>query len=187
MQTEMTSVKNAVTEEQRSSATTENKVYWFAVHTRPRWEKKVASLLDNKGIENYCPLNKVVRQWSDRKKVVLEPVFKSYVFIKIEEEKKWEVKKINGILNYVYWLGKPAQIKEEEISTIRKFLNEFDDVLVEKKNFHVNTKVRIKQGILMNHEGMIVEVFGNRVIVKIDSMNLQLSAHMEKKNLEKIK
>src|SRR3954452_20511264 len=99
--------------------------YWFAVVTRPRWEKKIAKRLEEKGIEYYCPLNKVVKQWSDRKKVVLEPLFKSYVFIKVAEEKKWDIKKIPGILNYVYWLGKPAQIREEEIITIKKFLSEF--------------------------------------------------------------
>jgi len=163
---------------------TVNNIHWFALQTRPRWEKKVALSLHKKGIEYYCPLNKVVRQWSDRKKVVLEPVFKSYVFIKIAEDKKWEVKKIDGILNYVYWLGKPAHIREEEINTIRKFLNEFTDVSVEQKNFHLNAKVRIKQGVLMNYEGMIVEISGNRIIVKIDSMDLQLSAHFDKKNLE---
>ena len=165
---------------------TQNNIHWFAVHTRPRWEKKVASLLDNKGIEHYCPLNKVLRQWSDRRKVVFEPVFKSYVFVRIEEGKKWEVKKIDGILNYVYWLGKPAHIKDEEISTIRKFLKEFDDITVEKKNFHLNTRVRIKQGVLMNYEGMIAEISGNRIIVKIDSMGLQLSAQFDKKNLERV-
>ena len=164
----------------------ENNYHWFAVQTRPRWEKKVAASLDNKGIENYCPLNKVVRQWSDRKKVVLEPVFKSYVFVRIAEEKKWEVKKIDGILNYVYWLGKPAHIRDEEIQTIRKFLHEFNDVTVEKKNFHVNSKVRIKQGVLMNYEGMIVEVSGNRIIVRIESMDIQLSAQFDKKNLEPV-
>jgi transcription antitermination factor NusG len=163
---------------------TENNYHWFALHTRPRWEKKVAASLDSNGIENYCPLNKVVRQWSDRKKVVLEPVFKSYVFVRIAEDKKWGVKKIDGILNYVYWLGKPAHIREEEIDIIRKFLNEFTDVSVEKKNFHVHSKVRIKQGVLMNYEGMIVEVSGNRVIVRIESMDIQLSAQFDKKNLE---
>lgn len=162
----------------------ENKINWYALQTRPRWEKKVASSLDKKGIEYYCPLNKTLRQWSDRKKIVLEPVFKSYVFIKISEEKKWEIKKIDGILNYVYWLGKPAQIKEAEIDLIRKFLNEFKDVAVEQKNFHLNSKVRIKQGLLMNYEGTIAEVFGNKIIVKIDSMNIQLSAHFDRKNLE---
>jgi transcription antitermination factor NusG len=117
---------------------------------------------------------------------MLEPVFKSYVFVRIKEAHKWEIKKINGILNYVYWLGKPAHIRNEEIEIIRKFLNEFVDVSVEQKNFQVNNKVRIKQGVLMNYEGMIAEVSGKRIIVKIDSMNLQLSAYFDKKNLEKI-
>lgn len=159
---------------------------WYAVYTRPRWEKKVAALLLEKGIEHYCPINKVTRQWSDRKKVVLEPIFKGYVFVKLEDSKKWEVKNINGILNFVYWLGKPAVIREEEIITIRKFLNEFSDVAIEQKGFVVNSEVRVKQGVLMNYNGIIVEVIGSRAVVKIDSMDIQLSAHFDKKNLELI-
>lgn len=164
----------------------EIKKKWYAVYTRPRWEKKVASLLLDKGIENYCPINKVTRQWSDRKKVVLEPVFKGYVFVRLEDEKKWEVKSIHGILNYVYWLGKPAIIRDEEIDVIRKFLNEFNDVQVEAKGLVVNTEVRVKQGVLMNYKGIVVEVLGNRAVVKIDTLDLQLSAHFDKANLELI-
>ena len=165
---------------------TENLSYWHAVNTRPRWEKKIAKALELKGIENYCPLNKVVRQWSDRKKVILEPIFRGYVFVKVEEQKKWDIKKIDGILNYVYWLGKPAKIKEEEINTIRRFLHEFEEVQVEQIGLEVNQKVRIRQGVLMNYEGILLEVSGNRVFVKIESMGLQLSAHFDKKNLENI-
>jgi transcription antitermination factor NusG len=156
------------------------------VYTRPRWEKKVATLLLAAGIENYCPINKVTRQWSDRKKVVHEPVFKGYVFVKVEETKKWDVKKIPGILNFVYWLGKPAKIREEEIDTIRRFLNEFSDVAVEQKGYTVNTEVRVKQGIMMDYKGVIIEVLGNKAVVKIDSLDIQLSAHFDKKNLELI-
>ena len=146
----------------------------------------MAHILDTKGIENYCPLNKVVKQWSDRKKVVLEPIFKCYVFVKVEEQKKWDLKRIDGILNYVYWLGKPAKIKEEEINTIKKFLNEFSDVSIEQIGLQVNQKVRIRQGVLMNYEGILLELSGNRAFVKIESMGLQLSAHFDKKNLENI-
>src|SRR4249919_618677 len=109
-----------------------NNLHWFAVYTKPRWEKKVAGLLDEKGIENYCPLNKVVKQWSDRKKVVMEPIFKSYVFVRVPEAEKWELRSINGIINFVYWLGKPARVKDEDIDTIRKFLHEFSDIQVEE-------------------------------------------------------
>src|SRR5688500_9485049 len=100
---------------------------WYVVYTRPRWEKKVAETLSKKGIENYCPLNKVERQWSDRKKVIKDPLFKGYVFVKVPEISKWDVKKVDGIINYVYWLGTPAIVNEEEIITIRKFLQEFDN------------------------------------------------------------
>lgn len=165
----------------------ENNKNWYVVYTRPRWEKKIAESLAAAGIEHYCPINKVTRQWSDRRKTVLEPVFKGYVFVRPEEAKKWEIRDVNGILNFVYWLGKPARVRDEEIDTIKKFLVEFDDVTVEKKDFELHDTVRITRGVLMNYEGMVISVFGNRAIVKIDSMDLQLSAHFEKKNLEVVK
>ena len=159
---------------------------WYVVNTRPRWEKKIAQILDVKGIENYCPLNKVVKQWSDRKKIIFEPLFKGYVFVRVEEQRKWDLKRIEGILNYVYWLGKPAKIKAEEINIIKKFLNEFSEIVVEESGLQVNQKVRVRQGVLMNYEGILLELSGSRALVKIESMGLQLSAQFDKKNIEKI-
>ncbi|MBC7887714.1 MAG: UpxY family transcription antiterminator [Ferruginibacter sp.] len=163
----------------------ENNLHWFAVYTKPRWEKKVATILDEKGIENYCPLNKVVKQWSDRKKIVLEPVFKSYVFVRVPDAEKWELRSIYGIINFVYWLGKPARIKDQDIYTIRKFLHEFSDVEVEQNlGLTVNSKVRVKQGVLMNYQGILVELSGSRAKVRIESMGIHLSAQFDRKNLE---
>jgi transcription antitermination factor NusG len=143
--------------------------------------------LDDIGIENYCPLNKVVKQWSDRKKVILEPLFKSYVFVRVKDSEKWDLKNVNGILNFVYWLGKPARIKEEDIFTIKKFLNEFSDVQIEEvSRLTVNSKVRIKQGLLMNYNGVLVEINGSRAKVRIETMGVQLSANFDKKNLEPV-
>lgn len=174
-----------MTEVKRSFAMSENNTYWYAVYTKPRWEKKVARLLEEAGIENYCPLNKVVKQWSDRKKVVLEPVFKSYVFVKIADKLKWDLKKVNGILNFVYWLGKPAVINENEIITIKKFLNEFSEVQVEEQSrLTVNNKVRIKHGVMMNYHGILIELAGNKAKVRIESMGITLNAHFDKKNIE---
>ena len=161
-----------------------NDLKWYAVYTRPRWEKKIAKVLDEKGIEAYCPLNKIYRQWSDRKKVVYEPLFKGYVFIAVEEAHKWDIKKIDGILNFVYWNGKPATIRSEEIETIKKFLSEFSEVEVEERKLEVSSAVKIKQGILMDYHGIVLEVIGNKARVQIESMGLQLSATFERKNLE---
>ncbi len=154
------------------------------MYTKPRWEKKVAGLLDSKGYEHYCPLNKVMRQWSDRKKVVMEPLFKGYVFVQVGEDKKWELTNINGIVNYVYWLGKPARIRESEIETIRKFLHEFSDVEVIEAGLGVNSEVRVRQGVLMNYRGILLELQGSKAKVRIESMGLELSAYFEKANLE---
>src|SRR4051812_2412383 len=101
---------------------------WYAVHTRQRWEKKVAYLLEKKGIEQYCPLNKVYRQWNDRKKIALEPLFNSYVFIRVTETDHLKVKQTEGVLRILHWLGKPAVIKDAEIQTIKRFLNDHENV-----------------------------------------------------------
>jgi transcription antitermination factor NusG len=164
----------------------EENTYWYAVHTRPRWEKKCAADLQNMGIENYCPLNKVVRQWSDRKKVILEPLFKGYVFVRVEEAKKWELLDLNSIVNYVHWLGKPARIRDEEIDTIRKFLHEFSDVEIIENSLAVKKEVQVKQGAMMNYRGIILELHGNKAKVRIESMGIQMSAFFDKKNLELI-
>ena len=163
---------------------TNNTTYWYAVHTKPRWEKKVARLLQDRGIEHYCPLNKVMRQWSDRKKAILEPLFKGYVFVQVDEKLKWDVLQINGIVNYVHWLGKPARIRESEIDTIRRFLHEFEDIEVTETTVRVSSTVQVKQGVLMNYKGIVLELHGNRAKVMIESMGLQLSAYFDKKNLE---
>lgn len=146
----------------------------------------MALLLLTKGIDHYCPLNKVTKQWSDRRKIVIEPLFKGYVFVRVKELEKWEIKNVEGILNYVYWQGKPAVVKDKEIDTIKKFLQEFTDVQVINPQLAVNNKVLIRQGVLMNYQGIVVEVSGSRAKVKINSMGLELSAVFDKKNLEPV-
>lgn len=165
----------------------EDSLTWYVVYTRPRWEKKVASLLEAKAIEHYCPLNKVYRQWSDRRKVVMEPLFKGYLFVALRESTKWEIRNTNGILNFVYWLGKPAVVRPVEIEKIRKFLQEFEEVEVtEKKHFKKADSVVVKQGVFMDYRGIIVEMIDNKVRVDIEGMNVTLSAVFDKHNLEKL-
>lgn len=175
-----------MTEGQRSFVPMVEKLTWYVVYTRPRWEKKVAAAIEDYGLESYCPLNKVYRQWSDRRKLVLEPLFKGYVFVNVTDEKKWEVKKVEGVLNYVYWNGQPARVREDEIETIKKFLNEFTDVDIEDAGVKLHSQVTIKRGLLMNYQGLVLEVFGNKAKVRIESMGVQLSAIIEKKNLEPV-
>jgi transcription antitermination factor NusG len=156
---------------------------WYAIYTKPRWEKKVHSLLTEKAIENYCPLNKVKRKWSDRVKTIEEPLFKSYVFVRIEESERTVVRMTSGVINFVYWDKKPAIIKEKEIGAIRRFLDEHENVEVHPSNIEVNKRVRVLAGSLMDQEGKVIEFRGKIARVAIDSLGYILVAHIERTKL----
>jgi transcription antitermination factor NusG len=156
---------------------------WFAIYTKPRWEKKVNRLLTEKGIETYCPLNKVKRKWSDRMKTVEEPLFKSYVFVKVAEQERTDVRMTEGVINFVYWDQKPAVIKEKEINAIRRFLDEYENVEVQPLDFEVNQRVRIAAGSFMDQEGKVLDVRRKEVKVAIDSLGYVLIAYIERTKL----
>jgi len=156
---------------------------WLAVYTRPRWEKKVNRLLIEKGLESYCPLNKIRRKWSDRVKVVEEPLFKSYVFVKVNNEDRSSVRMTNGAINFVYWDGKPAVIKEKEINAIKRFLNEYENVEARPVELKVNQRVRITNGTLMDKEGKVLDVRHKTAKVAIDSLGYILVAYIERSKL----
>ncbi len=156
---------------------------WLAVYTRPRWEKKVSQLLSEKGLECYCPLNKVRRKWSDRMKTVEEPLFKSYVFVKVNDEDRASVRMTNGAVNFVYWNGKPAVIKEKEITAIKRFLNEYENVEARPADLKLNQRVRITNGTLMDHEGKVLDIRHRMAKVAIDSLGYILVAYIDRTKL----
>lgn len=160
---------------------------WYAVYTKPRWEKKVSVIFEKKGLEHYCPLTKVRRRWSDRYKVIEEPLFKSYVFVKVSEDEKSRVRLTDGVVNFVYWLGKPAEISEAEIEIIKKFLNEYEEVEAKPLEVKAGEKVRVKTGVLMDTEGEVIKVVNNRVYVLLESLGYELTAKFDKINLEPIR
>jgi transcription antitermination factor NusG len=159
---------------------------WYAVYTRPRWEKKVAEILTRRKIENYCPINKVVKQWSDRKKVIYEPLFTSYVFVRVPEFDITSLKQTQGVINLVYWLGKPAVIRDFEIEEIKKFLCEYINIKLEKAPININDKIRILGGPLMELEGEVLSVGNNTVKVALPSLGYMMFAEVETANVKVI-
>lgn len=160
---------------------------WFAVYTKPRWEKKVNNLFIIRGFESYCPLNKVRRQWSDRIKLVDEPLFKGYVFVHIYPEDQTKIRMVSGVLNFVYWLGRPAIIKESEIKSIKRFLEEHEYIEVEKIEFEATQRVEVTSGVLMNSTGKVLKVTKKKVQVVLDSIGLRLVTYIDKQKLRAIK
>ena len=157
---------------------------WYVVYTKPRWEKKVARQLEQKEIEHYCPLSRVSRQWSDRKKIVLEPLFTSYVFVRISDGEHAGVLGASGVMNFVFWLKKPAVIRDEEIDIIKRFMNSYDGVQVEKSSVKINDRIKVVGGPLMELQGNVLEVKNRTVKVSLPTLGYTLVAEVEKTNIE---
>lgn len=157
---------------------------WYALYTRPRWEKKVADLLGSKHIENYCPLQKIERTWSDRKKIILEPLFKSYVLVRLAPKAHIPVLQTDGVLSFVTFQGKPAVIRDEEVDIVKQFLKDYEHIQVERIDLNVNDEVTIVGGPLMEQKGLVQEVNNRMVKVLLPSLGFALVA-IEKNNLSK--
>ena len=151
---------------------------WSIIYTRPGCEKKLTALLEKKRIEAYCPLNRIQRQWMDRKRVITEPLFSSYVFVKAPITDHSSIMQTDGFVNFVYWLNKPAIISDEEINTIKKFLIEYDHISIEKSEVLPNDIVRILNGPLVLWEGKVVEVRTNTIKILLPSLGYSLVAEI---------
>jgi transcription antitermination factor NusG len=159
---------------------------WYAVYTRSRWEKKVSEQLNRLNIENYCPLNRVSRQWSDRKKVVEEPLFTSYVFVKISLRQMSQIRAVFGLVNFVYWLGKPAIIQDSEICLIKDFVSNHFNIKLEKMSVRVHDVVKVLDGPFVEMEGTIISIKKKSVKVLLPSLRFFMTAEIEIENVARI-
>lgn len=158
---------------------------WFVLYTKSRSEKLVANGLRKRGIEVYCPLQKIKRKWSDRVKIVEEPLFRSYCFVNLAENQRALVFGAPGVVGYLYWLKKPAVVRQVEIDLIKDMLNEFDHDAIEMLTFKAADRLRIKSGALMDQEGDVISVQGKVIVIHLESLGLSISVDSSKNKLEK--
>jgi transcription antitermination factor NusG len=96
------------------------------------------------------------------------------------------IRQINDVVNFVYWLGRPAMVKDVEIESIQQFLSEHSDVQLEKTAVNVNDMVRIISGPLMEFEGNVVSMQNNKVKVILPSLGFMMTAEVQKSSVELI-
>ena len=154
---------------------------WYVLYTKPRNEKKVAERLSAAGYNVYCPLYKVKRQWSDRIKTVEEPLFRSYVFIQIEDAKRDEVFAYPGTVRYLFWLRRPAVVRDSEIRTIQKLLGEHEHINVSQ--IMPGDYLRITSGQFAGEEAILLDRTNSRVIVQLKELGIQLSLSLSNNDL----
>ena len=161
---------------------------WYAVHTKTQCEKKASLLLSKKGIQNFCPFNTVVLKNGSRKKIIQEPLFPSFVFVYISESEMSLVKQTNDVINFIYWLGKPALIKTAEIENINHFANSYYNIKVEKTVVNQSGMVHITNELERNNPHLrIASPQVNNIRVSLPSLGFILKAEKEMFQSEPLK
>ena len=150
---------------------------WHVIYTTPRAEKKVNERLIEAGIETYLPLVKTIRQWSDRKKKVEVPLFNSYIFVRSPEKQRFEILSVYGVVRYLYYLGKPAIIRQKEIDGIRRFLNQSEGY---KISVEVGDKVQIASGVMEGVFGEVVRIGKDKLVLQIEQLGMNLVAEVDR-------
>ena len=152
---------------------------WYVLYTKPRNEKKTAKLLEEKGIEVYCPVREVMKQWSDRKKKVVEPVFPSYIFVRLEDysQEQASVLMTPGAVRFLFWLKKPGVVRDEEIIAIRQFLDDYREAEI-TVNFSEGDNVVVTAGPLKEQEGQLLKIRGNKATLQVRSLGWNITAEL---------
>jgi transcription antitermination factor NusG len=161
---------------------------WLILYTKPRFEKKVALRLQEIGVAFYLPLHKTLKQWSDRRKWVEEPLFKSYVFVKHEPTRYFDVLNIPGAVKFIHFSGELATIRSSKIHEIKLLLSNFSDVdVVSMEHVEPSDNVRVIAGPLQGLKGKALAYKGKQVLaVEVEHIGQSLVIQLPVKYLEKI-
>jgi transcription antitermination factor NusG len=147
---------------------------WYVIYTKPKWEKKVADKLNQIGIECYCPLIIQMKQWSDRKKKVEVPLFNSYVFVQLADIDRNTVFQVSGVVRYLFWLGKPAIVRDDEINSIKTSLKAPNISDVSVTSIRVGDHIKIETGAFSNQDAIVQEVSNTHYILVLESLGCVL-------------
>ena len=151
---------------------------WFILYTKPNQEIKVAEQLKEMNISCFCPTVNIIKKYSDRKKKVLKPLLPSYVFVFIEEKKRNKVFSVRGIVRYMFWLGKPATVRDNEIKLMQQYLNGIYESSSLTK-FTRGQLYKISQGVFSGRVGKVVESKKNKIKLELQSLGMIVTLRLK--------
>lgn len=159
---------------------------WFVFYTKSRHEKKVSDLLVRRGFEVFLPMQKVMRQWSDRKKKVEVPLFNSYIFVRIQERLIVQVLQIPGISWNVRHNDKPAILHEREYEVINRFLATGVTIeIVPAADFENGDKVTVIDGPLKGALGRVASNESSKFMVLLEALGQSIRVYLDPALLKK--
>ena len=118
---------------------------------------------------------KTLKQWSDRKKKVQIPMFPSYIFAHTSEHERHQLLMDPGVLNFIFWLGKPAIVRDEEMEALKKIAESGEDIHVAGSGFEKGQFVEIPEGPFRGLTGIIDNVDSRKVIVFVEQLDCMVS------------
>jgi transcriptional antiterminator RfaH len=161
---------------------------WYPIYTKSRFEKKTVLELERKGITCYLPLMKVAKQWSDRKKIVEEPLLKSYLFVYISAKEYQEILITKGFSRFIYFSNKIAHIPEKQLNDLRLLLANADELEVLEYNISLGEKVLIKAGPFKGIIGELVSFKNKKILVlRIENLGFSITINTSLAFIEPIK
>ena len=151
---------------------------WIAVYTKSRHEKVVIQELENKNIEAYCPLFKERRQWSDRKRWVEFPLFRSYVFAKIELKNSIYILQTMGVHHIIKFQGNISIIPDEIIQNIKSMID--GGFTIEQVEYFVKgDEVIVVDGPLKGMDGIVVKIKNeNKLVLKVAAIQQAIAVQI---------
>ena len=161
---------------------------WFAVQTRSRSEKKVAAQFATKGIEAFLPLLSEVHRWSDRRKLVHQPLFPSYVFVHINPSPEWRLPVLStaGVCGFVGDRGAGLPIPEKQIMDVKTVVTNplpFSPL----PYLRVGQRVRVRGGCLDGIEGTLVSRSADHtLVVSVELLRRAVAVRIEGYDIEVI-
>lgn len=163
-----------------------NQRWWFALYTKPRSEFKAAEQIQTAGVQYYLPSITKVKQWSDRKKKVTEPLLRGYIFIFANEKERVISLEQFSVVRCISERGRPARIPEWQIDNLKKMLSTESDILV-KEGLVPGVKIIIKEGPFEGIIGTLQEIDNEKTLaVTIDLLNRSVVAHLPKESIIEI-
>ena len=166
-----------------------DKLPWYALYLHSRTEKKVCKRLTEMGYEAYLPLVTRMKKWSDRLKKVEEPLFKSYLFVRVDEKNHYEILSVPGVTKFVCFERKAVKVPENQINAIKKYCNDFVEEEQEQEHidFHEGQLVRITSGEMRGLIGRLAPVKNKkRLIVYIESVGHYLPINIARTKVEPV-
>ena len=163
--------------------------HWHAVYVNSRAEKKVCAELTQKGIETYLPLQRKLRQWSDRKKWVEMPLISGYVFVRIARKEYDLVLQTNHVMQYVRFEGKAAIVHDKDIELLQRMLGQSEtEVEITREELLPGMRVEIIAGPMMGVTGELISFRGaNKVALRIAPLGFTVLVDSPGKNLSAVK